>query len=64
MESGKLIKAMKKKEADETQYWLELLDLSDIISHEEFLSLNQDLCELVAMLTTSIKTIKGKSSKK
>ena len=51
------------KEADETQYWLELLDLSDIISHEEFDSLNNDLTEIVAMLTSSIKTIKGKNSK-
>ena len=51
------------KEADETQYWLELLDLSDIISHEEFVSLNNDLSEIVAMLTSSIKTIKGKNSK-
>ena len=52
------------KEADETQYWLELLDLSEIISHEEFLSLNKDLSELVAMLTSSIKTVKGKNSKR
>jgi four helix bundle protein len=51
------------KEADETQYWLELLDLSDIISNEEFTSLNNDLSELVAMLTSSIKTIKSKNSK-
>ncbi len=51
------------KEADETQYWLELLDLSDIISHEEFASLNNDLSELVAMLTSSIKTIKSKNTK-
>ena len=52
------------KEADETQYWLELLDLTDIITHDEYLSLNKDLSELVAMLTSSIKTIKTKSSKK
>ena len=51
------------KEADETQYWLELLDLSEIITHEEYLSLNDDLSELVAMLTSSIKTIKNKSTK-
>jgi four helix bundle protein len=52
------------KEADETQYWLELLNLSDYITPEEFQSLNNDLTELVAMLTSSIKTIKGKNSKK
>ena len=52
------------KEADETQYWLELLDLSEIITHEEYQSLNKDLTEVIAMLTSSIKTIKGKATKK
>ena len=52
------------KEADETQYWLELMDLSGVISHEEYVSLSNDLSELVAMLIASIKTIKGKTSKK
>ena len=52
------------KEADETQYWLELMESSDLISDDEYESLHNDLSELVAMLTSSIKTIKGKSSKK
>ena len=52
------------KEADETQYWLELMEASDIISNDEYESLNNDLSELVAMLTSSIKTIKNKSSNK
>ena len=50
------------KEADETQYWLELMDLSGVISHEEYVSLSNDLSELVAMLIASIKTIKGKTA--
>lgn len=52
------------KEADETQYWLELLLLSDMITQEEFDSLNNDVTELVAILTKSIKTIKRNTSNK
>ena len=51
------------KEADETQYWLELFLLSEIITQEEFDSLNNDVSELAAILTTSIKTMKGKNEK-
>lgn len=52
------------KEADETQYWLELFLLSEIISQVEYDSLNNDASELVAILTKSIKTIKRNTSKK
>ena len=48
------------KEADETQYWLELLVESDIISQSQFESLNDNLTEIIAMLTASIKTTKNK----
>ena len=48
------------KEADETQYWLELFRLSELITEESFISLNQDLDELISMLVTAIKTIKSK----
>ena len=48
------------KEADETQYWLELLWLSEIISEESFDSLNNDLKELIAILISVIKTMKTK----
>ena len=48
------------KEADETQYWLELLVESDIISKSQFESLNGNLTEIIAMLTASIKTTKNK----
>lgn len=51
------------KEADETQYWLELLQLSDIISEEQFNSLNSDVSELIALLISSIKTMKRKIKK-
>ena len=48
------------KEADETQYWLELLVESDIISQSQFESLNDNLTEIIAMLIASIKTTKNK----
>lgn len=50
------------KEADETQYWLELLKMSDIITEEYYDTLNQHLSELIAMLISSIKTLKSKVS--
>jgi four helix bundle protein len=48
------------KEADETQYWLEVLYQSHIISEEEFDSLNNDLKPIIAILISSIKTLKAK----
>lgn len=48
------------KEADETQYWLELLVESDIINKSITESLNDNLTEIIAMLTASIKTTKNK----
>ena len=48
------------KEADETQYWLELLYESEIIGKDEFCSLNNELKEIIAIITSSIKTIKKK----
>ena len=51
------------KEADETQYWLELLKMSEIISDESYDSLNKDVSELIALLTTIIKSMKAKQVK-
>ena len=48
------------KEADETQYWLELIHASDMMSEQSYQSANNDLKELIAMLTSSIKTTKKK----
>ena len=47
------------KEADETAYWLELLYESDIISSQYFDSLYNELKEIIALLTASIKTLKN-----
>lgn len=46
------------KEANETLYWLELFVESDVITKEEFDSLSHDLAELIALLTSTIKTAK------
>jgi four helix bundle protein len=46
------------KEADETQYWLELLVESELIDKTVFTSLNEDLKEIIALITSSIKTAK------
>ena len=48
------------KEADETQYWLELLYESQIIEQNLFDSLNKELKEIIAIITSSIKTAKNK----
>ena len=50
------------KEADESQYWLELLKLSEIIDIAEFDSLYNDLRELVALLTSVVKSVKNKNA--
>ena len=48
------------KEADETQYWLELFRLSEIITEESFNSLNDDINEIISMLVSAIKKLKTK----
>ena len=48
------------KEADETQYWLEIMEKSEIINAEEFDSLNNDVDELISILVSTIKTLKKK----
>ncbi len=47
------------KEADETAYWLELLHESEIIDNQCFNSMYNDLKEIIALLTSSIKTSKN-----
>lgn len=50
------------KEADETQYWLEVLFLSNTIEENEYSSMNNDVKELIALLTTIISKIKNKQN--
>ncbi len=51
------------KEADETQYWLEVLCKSAIISDSEYNSLNEDLKEIIAILVSIVKKLKDKNQK-
>lgn len=46
------------KEANETEYWLMLLFDTEYLSVKEFEILRQDCKELIAMLISSIKTLK------
>ena len=47
------------KEADETEYWLELLHECDYLSDNEYTSIHNDCEELINILTKIIKTLKN-----
>jgi four helix bundle protein len=51
------------KEANETQYWLELLKDCDIIDMSGFVSVNDECVELIKLLVSSIKTCKNRIEK-
>ncbi len=44
------------KECNETLYWLELLEKTNLISEEEYLSINSDAVELIKIITSIINT--------
>ena len=46
------------KEANETQYWLELLYKSEYLKEEQFDSINSDAIEILKLLTSIIKKSK------
>ena len=48
------------KEANETDYWLDLFLESEIIDQLMYKSLHDDLDEIIALLISSIKTTKTK----
>ena len=48
------------KEADETQYWLEVLFRSELITEQEYKSLDEDLKEIIAILVSIVKKLKEK----
>lgn len=48
------------KEANETEYWIELLYKSDFIDEKSFQSIQKDIEELLKLLTAIIKTSKNK----
>ena len=47
------------KEANETEYWLSLLKDTDFISEDQFMRLQSDCKELIAMLVSTVKTSKS-----
>ena len=48
------------KEANESEYWIELLHKSDYIDNHGFQSISSDLKEILRLLTSIIKTSKKK----
>jgi four helix bundle protein len=46
------------KEADETEYWLDLLHETNYLDDSAYDSLNNDCAEIIKMLTTIIKKLK------
>ena len=51
------------QELEETTYWLELLVDSEIVKAELLSSLIQETDELIAILVTSVKTLKKRGMK-
>ena len=51
------------KEAEETEYWLELLVETDYITKEMFDSINTDCEEIIKLLVSSTKTLKESNPK-
>jgi four helix bundle protein len=47
------------KEANETEYWLDLLFQSDYIAEKSYQSIHADVKELIKLLTSIIKTSKN-----
>lgn len=50
------------KEANETEYWLELLNKTNYISNEEYENLNSACKSIRLMLISSIKTAKSSTN--
>lgn len=51
------------KEADETDYWLNLLHDNGYLNEEQFVSLNNDCTRIIKVLTSIVKTMRGKVGK-
>lgn len=52
--------AIAQKEINETIYWLELLNATDYLNSAEFTSLHADAVEIIKLLTSIIKSSKGR----
>ena len=51
--------AIARKEANETLYWLDLLESTEFITTSQAQSLQADTTEILKLLTSSIKTAKA-----
>lgn len=56
--------AIVEEEADETIYWLELLEECELVKPTRLAKLKQDVGAIVAMTVTSIKTLRCKTNPK
>ena len=50
------------KEANETKYWLTLLQKTNYITKEQFYSINKDLRVIIGLLVNGLKKIKDKQN--
>jgi four helix bundle protein len=48
------------KEANETDYWLSMIKEGDLITQEEYESMQQDCVEIIRILVSIIKTSKNR----
>lgn len=51
------------EESDETQYWLEILQLSNVIADSEYQELYREASELTAIFTASEKTARANQNR-
>lgn len=54
--------AVAQKEADETEYWIELLNQTGYIIKNQYESLFQNITEIRKQLNSTIKTMKSRKS--
>lgn len=53
------------EEADETLFWLEMIEESKIINHQsEILNLKSKVNELISIFVASVKTVKNRLNQK
>lgn len=51
------------EEADETIYWLEILEESQLVQKEEIICLKSEANEILSIVVATIKTMKAKNNK-
>lgn len=50
------------EEADESLYWIEILEESDMIKSEKLISTKKELNEIISIIVASIKTLKQRQT--